>query len=59
MKGKEAHSTEIEHEKHKVGSKGSKGETLGNSSYDNNFSSSSSVPFKVEVKLEIPMYDGN
>jgi hypothetical protein len=31
---------------------------LGNSSYGNTFSSSSSIPLKVEVKLEIPMYDG-
>jgi hypothetical protein len=58
MKGKEAHSTKTEHEEHKAGLEGSKGETLGNSGNDNKFSSSSSVPFKVEVKLEIPMFDG-
>jgi hypothetical protein len=58
MKGKEAHSTETEHEEHKAGPEGSKGEMLGNSGNDNNISSSSSVPFKVEAKLEIPMFNG-
>jgi hypothetical protein len=31
---------------------------VGNSGNDNNISSSSSVPFKVEEKLEIPMFNG-
>jgi hypothetical protein len=53
MKGKEAHSTETEHEEHNSGPESSKGETLGNSGNDNNISSSSSVPFKVEAKLEM------
>jgi hypothetical protein len=58
MKGKEAHSAETEHEEHKAGSEGPKGEMLGNSGNDDNFSSSSNIPFKVETKLEIPMFDG-
>ena len=58
MKGKEAHSTKTKHEEHKASPEGSKGETLGKSGNDNTFSSSSNVPFKVEVKLEISMYDG-
>jgi hypothetical protein len=51
MKGKEAHSIEIEHEENKVVPKGSKGEILGNSGNDKKISSSSSVPFKVEGNL--------
>jgi hypothetical protein len=31
---------------------------LGNSGNDNNFSSSSDVPFKVEERIEIPMFNG-
>ena len=31
---------------------------LGNLGNENDFSSSSNVPFKVEAKLEIPMFDG-
>jgi hypothetical protein len=58
MKGKEAHSVDIDHEEHKIDPEGSKGEMLGNLGNDINFSSSSSVPFKVEVKLQIPMFNG-
>jgi hypothetical protein len=53
MKGKGSHSTNNEYEKHKVFMEGSKGERLGNSCKDKNISSSSSVTFKFEVKLEI------
>jgi hypothetical protein len=35
-----------------------KGGMLGNFGNDNNFSSSSSITFKVEAKLEIPTFDG-
>jgi hypothetical protein len=48
MKGKEAHSTETEHEEHKAGPEGSKGEMLGNSGNDNNFSSSSNFLSKLK-----------
>jgi hypothetical protein len=58
IKGKEAHSTKTEHEEHKVGLEGFKGKMLGNSCNDNKFSSSSSVLFKVETKLGIPMFNG-
>jgi hypothetical protein len=36
----------------------SKGEKLGDLSKNNSLPSSSNIPFKVEEKLEIPMYDG-
>jgi hypothetical protein len=59
MKGKGAHLAKTKHEEHKlIGSEGSKREILGNSGNENNFYSSSSVPFKVEEKLEIPMFNG-
>jgi hypothetical protein len=58
LKGKEAHSIKTKQGEHKAISEGSKGETLGNLRNDNIFSSSSSIPFKVEAKLEIPMFDG-
>jgi len=58
MKGKEAHLTEFEHEEKNVGTKCSTCKTLENSGNDRKFSSSSNVPFKVEVKLEITMFGG-
>jgi hypothetical protein len=57
MKGKEAHLVETEHEECKAGPESPKGEMLGNLGYEN-FSSSSNIPFKVEAKFEITMFDG-
>jgi hypothetical protein len=57
MKGKETHSMDIEHGEHKASLEDYKSDKLGNSSNDNTFSSSSSIPFKVELKLEIPKFD--
>ena len=57
-KYREATKTEIEHEEYKVDrerDESKKPEDLGKI---HNFSPSSNVPFKVEVKLEISMYDG-
>ena len=48
MKGKDAHLGETKYEEHKDSHSGN----------DNNFYSSSSVPFKVEEKLGIPMFNG-
>jgi len=58
MKGKEEHSIDTEHEEQNFCLESSKGDMLGNSGNDNNISSTSSVPFKVEVNLEIPIFNG-
>ena len=58
MKGMEAHSMRTEHGEKKVDLEDSKGENSEDSGKNNNFSSSSNVPVKVEAKLEIPMFDG-
>ena len=57
MKGKEEHSRGTDHEEHNSNPESCKGEMIGNSSNDNNISSSSSVPYKVEAKIEIPMFN--
>jgi hypothetical protein len=58
MKDKEAKLTKTGHGEHKDVPKGSKVQTLGNPSNDNNFSSSSIVPLNVEENLDISMFDG-
>jgi len=58
MKGKEEHLVGTKHEEEKANLEDSKCEKIGNSCNDISLPSSSiGVPFKVEVKLEIPMYD--
>jgi hypothetical protein len=58
MKGKETHLAKTENEEYKAGLEGPKGKMFGNSGYGNKFSPSSNIPFKFEVNLEIPMFDG-
>ena len=48
MKGMEAHSMRIEHGEKNTDPEDSKGEKLKDSGKNNNFSSFSNVPFKVE-----------
>ena len=57
MEDEESSSAETGHGEHKDGLESSKGWKPRKSSNDNT-SSSSHVPFKVEVKLEISMFDG-
>jgi hypothetical protein len=59
MKSKEAQSRKTNHREHKVRLEDSKGETLGNLGNDIIFFlQSSNVPFKLEVKLDILIFDG-
>ena len=58
MKGMEAHSVKTEHGEKNTDLEDAKGKKIEDSSKNNNFSSSSNVPFKVEVKLQISMFDG-